>query len=220
MAKMLKKQAPTKHYEQNVRLTKKANKTRQKRRSPKALPYLTLAEKDRFFKAIDSVRDRSIFRLMFHHGLRASEIGLLELKHYRKGRTQELDRIYIQRLKGSISGEHSVVPAAALAMHAWLRRRGTKAGCLFPSRLGTPISRIRIFELMRKYCELADIPLEKAHPHCLKHTCCTHLISDQKESIMDCQVHVGHVSIASTMKYAKMMQEANDERAKRLRKWR
>jgi len=132
----------------------------------------------------------------------------------------EMDRIYIHRLKGSISGETTVVPAAALAVRAWLRRRGIKAGCLFPSRLGSPISRKRIFALMRRYCELADIPIEKAHPHCLKHTCCTHLISDQKESIMDVRTHVGHVAIASTMQYANLMQEANDERAKRLKQWR
>jgi len=112
-----------------------------------------------------------------------------------------------------------VVPAAATALRVWLRIRGPKKGCLFPSRLGSPISRIRLFELMRKYCATAEIPLEKAHPHVLKHTCCTHLISDQRESVMDVRTHVGHVSISSTLRYSNLTSEANEERAMRLRGW-
>jgi integrase len=74
--------------------------------------------------------------------------------------------------------------------------------------------------LTRKYCERGQIPLEKTHPHCLKHTCCTYLISDQRESIMDVRKHVGHVNIRSTMVYAELSDEANEARAKRLREWR
>jgi integrase len=219
MRKKPQKTAPAEPYSQKVRLAKKPNKIKQKRRSPKLPPYLTIPEKERFFKAIDSVRDRAIFRMLYHHGLRASEIGKFELSHYRQGSDLNLDRVYIKRLKGSISGETAVVPAAARAVRAWIRIRGYRPGPLFPSRLGTPISRIRIFELMQKYCQRAAIPAEKAHPHCLKHSCCTHLISDQKESIMDVRSHVGHVNIRNTMIYADLMPEATEARAKRLREW-
>lgn len=190
-----------------------------KRKERKLPPYLTNPEKDRLFKAIDMPRDRAIFRLLYHHGLRASEIGKLQLSDYRPGSSMELDRIYIRRLKGSVSGEYTVVPAAAVAMRAWLRKRGVKPGTLFPSRLGRPISRGRIFDLMREYCRRAQIPHEKSHPHCLKHTCCTHLISDQRESIMDVRRHVGHVNIRNTLIYADLTSEADEARAKRLRDW-
>lgn len=220
MGKVARKRAPTEHYSQKVRFVKNAKKKGQKRRSKKLPPYLTIPEKDRFFKAIDSARDRAIFRVLYHHGLRASEIGKLQMSDYRAGSRLSLDRIYIHRLKGSISGEAPMVAAAGLALRAWIRKRGYKPGPLFPSRNATPISRTRIFELMRKYAEAAQIPLEKAHPHCLKHTCCTHLISDQKESIMDVRAHVGHVNIRSTMVYADLMPEANEARAKRLSDWR
>ena len=201
-------------------MAQKPNEIKRKRKSRKLPPYLTLAEKDRFFRAIDSVRDRAIFRLLYHHGLRASEIGKLSMSDYRGGLTVNFDRIYIHRLKGSISGEGAMVPAAAFAMRAWIRKRGIRAGTLFPSRQGTPISRKTLFDLMRKYCDRAQIPLEKAHPHCLKHTCCTHLVSHEKESIMDVRNHVGHVDIKSTMVYSELMDEANEARAKRLREWR
>lgn len=219
MGKSTSKNARTEHYNHNVRFVKKPNKKAKKRALRKLPPYMTIPEKDRFFKAIDVIRDRAIFRLLYHHGLRASEIGKLQLSDYRPGSTMDLDRIYIHRLKGSITGEHAVVPAAALAVRSWLRVRGIKPGCLFPSRKATPISRIRIFDMMREYCRRAQIPLEKAHPHSLKHTCCTHLISDQGESIMDVRDHVGHVNIRSTMIYAELMNEATEARAKRLREW-
>ena len=199
--------------------SKKPNKTGPSRKVRSLPPYLTLPEKDRFFRAIDSVRDKAIFRILYHHGLRASEIGQLQYSDYRVGQTMDLDRMLVHRLKGSISGEHAVVPAAAFAVRAWIRKRGIKPGTLFPSRQGRPIHRVRIFQLMRRYCQKAQIPLEKAHPHCLKHTCCTHLISHQQESIMDVRAHVGHVSIHSTMIYADLMVEATEARAKRLRAW-
>src|SRR5262252_9587867 len=119
-------------YINNVRLAKKANKKRVR----KSLPYLTIPEKDRFFKAIRAPRDKAIFRLMYHHGLRASEIGLLQMSDYRAGSRMEMDRILIHRLKGSRSGECVVVPSAAFALRAWIRVRGPKAGILFPSREG------------------------------------------------------------------------------------
>lgn len=239
MGKSASKTAPTEHYDHNVRFAKKPNKTghssakddikllisknqkKPRKRRPRNLPpYLTVPEKNRFFNVIKTPRDRALFRILYHHGLRVSEIGKLQLSDYRPGTTLDLDRILIHRLKGSISGECPVVPTAALAVRAWLRKRGTRPGPLFPSRLGTAIRRTRIFELMRYYCTLAQIPLEKAHPHCLKHTCCTHLVSDQGESIMDVKTHVGHVNIRSTMVYAELTNEANEARAKRLRNWR
>lgn len=226
MAKPRKKAVRTKHYGHNVRKTKNPSKKAGKRAAPvkkrkaRSLPpYLTIPEKDRLFRVIQSPRDRAIFRVLYHHGLRASEIGKLEIGDYRPGSQLELDRIKITRLKGSISGECPVMPTAAKAVRAWIKVRGHKPGPLFPSRLGSPISRIRIFELMQEYCEQAGIPPEKAHPHALKHTCCTHLASDQRESIMDIRKHVGHAAIKSTMLYTDLLPEADEARAKRLRNW-
>lgn len=213
------KKPRTEHYDHNVRFAKKPRKPQKKRRFRELPPYMTITEKDRFFRVISSPRDRAVFRLLYHHGLRASEIRELQYSDYRPGSRIELDRILIHRLKGSISGECAVVPGAALAVRAWLRIRGIRPGPLFPSRKKSPLSRIRIFELMQRYCRLAEIPAEKAHPHSLKHSCCTHLVSDQKLSLMDVKTHVGHVNIRSTMVYTELTAEANEERARKLRDW-
>lgn len=225
MAKQPAKRRRVGQYNQKDKLTQFPNKKgvlkkAKPRKARKALPYLTVPEKTRLFAVIENVRDRAIFRLLYHHGLRASEIGLLDLAHFRQGSALELDRLYIKRLKGSTSGECAMVPAAAQALRSWIRKRGYMAGPLFPSRQRGRITRTRIFQLMRQYCAAASIPLEKAHPHCLKHTCCTHLLSDQRESIVDVQRHVGHANIQNTMIYADLTGEANAARAKRLREWR
>ena len=219
MAKRQPKPRSTKRYSQKVSLAKKAPKKAKKRKARKLIGYLTIPEKDRFFAAIDSVRDRAIFRVMYHHGLRASEVGKFDMSDFRQGSTLDLDRLYIHRLKGSISGECAMIPIAAQALRAWVRKRGYLEGPLFPSRNRTRIGRCRIWELMQKYCERAKIPAEKCHPHILKHSCCTHLLSDKRESIVDVQKHVGHAQIANTMLYAELTGEANEARAKRLREW-
>ena len=48
----------------------------------------------------------------------------------------------------------------------------------------------------------------------------TLLLSEQHESIVDVQKHLGHADIRSTMVYAQLTDEANRERAERLRDWR
>jgi integrase/recombinase XerD len=220
MTKKAAKKPRKEHYGQNVDVEQKPRKKATKRRSKKTLAYLTIPEKDRLFRAIHNVRDQAIFRMMYHHGLRASEIGKMSITDYRAGTRMDLDRIYIKRLKGSISGECAMIPMAATALRAWIRRRGYSDGPLFPSRQKRPISRFRIFALMRQYCAAAGIPKEKAHPHTLKHSCATHLLSDKRESIVDVQKHLGHAVIKNTMIYAALTDEANEARAKRLRDWR
>ena len=190
---------------------------RRKRTPPK---YLIPGEKDALFRVIDNPRDRAIFRLAFQHGLRVSEIGMLQMKDWRRGISLDMDRLFLHRLKGSIGGETIIVNAAATALRAWLRIRGTSPGPIFTSRNHRPISRRRLDELMKHYCKLAGIPDEKAHFHSLKHTCGTLLHSEQHESIVDVQKHLGHADIRNTMIYAQLTDEANQARAERLRDWR
>lgn len=204
----------------NVPLTKKPKKKARKRRSPKQPDCLTVDEKTRLFKVIKDPRDRAIFALMYFHGLRASEPGRLMYVDYQQGSSLNLDRIRLTRLKGSICGECPVVPAAAQAIRAWIRKRGHTEGPLFPSRQKSPISRIRIFGLMRRYCAEAGIPLAKAHPHTLKHSTVTHLLADKRESIIDVQRHVGHAAVSSTMRYVNLGSPFDEARIRRLAEWR
>lgn len=176
--------------------------------------YLSLQQIEALFSVIDSVRDKAIFRLIYHRGLRASEPGLLQLADFR----DRAGRLFVHRKKGSISAEHPLCDAELRALRAWLKRRGTKIGPIFESRNHRPISAEMILVLFRGYCRKAGIPPELAHPHSLKHSCGTHLF-ELGEHLEDVQDHLGHANIQNTLIYAKLGNKRRDERAERLRSW-
>ena len=60
--------------------------------------YLTKQELLKLFGAIVNRRDRAIFRICYWNGLRASEIGALQLTSF----NAEEGRLMVKRLKGSL----------------------------------------------------------------------------------------------------------------------
>lgn len=176
--------------------------------------HLTQDELVRFFAAIKSPRDTAIFRLAYHRGLRAGEIGRIQLEDLRL----KDDRLEFERLKGSNGGLYHLCASELKALKAWLRVRGHEPGPLFPSRRGKGISQQMLDVLMKKYGALAGIPAEKRHCHVLKHSCATHLL-ERGESIEDVQDHLGHRNIANTQIYARFTNSRRQARDKRLRDW-
>jgi site-specific recombinase XerD len=183
-------------------------------RTKNTIKYLTTEEIDRFFACIKDPRDRALFRIAYHRGLRASEIGKLQLADYRAS----VGRLYIARLKGSNAGEFRLTSVEQTSLRAWIRERGQAPGPLFPSRNRRAISRWRVAELMQRYCALAGIAPDKAHPHALKHSCATHLL-EMESDITIVQDWLGHKDIRSTMEYAKITNRKRDEAASRLNDW-
>jgi integrase len=162
----------------------------------------------------------AIFRLAYHHGLRASEIGMIQMQDYHPGTRASNDCMVIERLKGSIGGNTILVPAAAIAIRKWIKKRGQRPGPVFRTQMDTPITRWALDQLMKRYCGLAGIPREKAHFHALKHTCGTMLLSERKLPLVHVKNHLGHKNIQSTMIYAQLTEQANEERAVLLKNWR
>jgi site-specific recombinase XerD len=192
--------------------TKPAKRTG-KRKQQKVPEYLTEDEIKRLFAAMPkaAVRERAIFALMYYRGLRVSEIGLFRLEDFRPS----TGRIFVRRLKGSRGGEYHLVEAERAALKAWVKKRGAAPGPLFPSRNHHPIERTQLWRLMRRYCTAAGIPAEKAHPHALKHSCGTHLSAREKD-IVAVQDHLGHASLANTMKYVQVSSRRRTEMSERL----
>jgi len=172
-------------------------------------------EMHRFFSVIESTRDRAIFRLTYHAGLRASEVGLLELRDY----AAQTDRLMIHRLKGSHSGEHHLNIEESDALRAWLEERGTAPGPIFVSRHGSPISRKMLDVLVKKYGRRAQWPDQLCHCHVFKHACCTHLLS-KGFNVEQVQDWVGHANIQNTMIYSRVTNARRAEMGTRLKEWR
>jgi integrase len=83
------------------------------------LTFLIQNEVGRLFAVITGMRDRALFPLAYHHGLRASEVSLLQRQdiHDRQG------RIYIPRVKGSVSKTYPLQPEDLRRLRAYLRTR-------------------------------------------------------------------------------------------------
>jgi integrase len=146
--------------------------TKRRARRKSAPVFLQTEELERLFKVIDSSRDRAIFRIAYHAGLRASEVGMLEMRDY----NAKADRLFIHRLKHSNSGDHHLCREEVRTLRAWLRIRGSEPGAIFPSRRRRPIGRKMLDVLMKKYGRAAKLPRALCHFHVLKHSCATHLL--------------------------------------------
>lgn len=183
-----------------------------RRRKPDDFKYLSTEELQRFFAAVKDKRDLALFRVMYHLGLRASEIGILDLADFR----QAEGRLKVTRLKRSSSGEYRLPDLALTALRSYVRYDRTKGpGPLFLSRNGRGIERTQVWRLAKGYGDRAGIAV---HPHMFKHSCGTHL-AELGEDLLDIQDQLGHKSIANTRRYIGVMNKRRDQRGQRLRAW-
>jgi integrase len=98
-----------------------------------ALPrYLTQEEVTRFFSVISSPRDRALFALIYHYGLRVEEATLLTLEQV------DLKNLHIriQRLKNGVSSQKPLWRHNAKLLRSYLRVRQDAGHWLFTGRQG------------------------------------------------------------------------------------
>jgi integrase len=151
-----------------------------------------------------STRDWAMILLAYRHGLRASEVCGLKLADI----DLKAGSISIRRLKGSL---HTIQPLyqhrgqplldETTAVRAWLRkRRGDGSDYLFTSQKGGKLGRTQFFRNFQRVAETAGLPIEKRHPHVLKHSLASHLVYGNVNLALVRQA-LGHRSIRSTMAY-------------------
>jgi type 1 fimbriae regulatory protein FimB len=178
-------------------------------RRSETIKFLTIDETRQLFACIHDKRDKAIFLLAYRHGLRASEIGLLQVSDLDLKRL----RVMLHRLKGSLSGEHPLQADEARALKSWLKHRDTDSPILFPSRRGLPISRQMLDVLMKGYSELGAIPQDKRHFHVLKHSIATHLL-DAGAELRFVQDWLGHSNIQNTVIYTALVSTSRERKAR------
>lgn len=145
------------------------------------------------------VRDRAILELLYGCGLRVSEVSDVRISN-----------VYLQEKFVRIVGKGNkerVVPMgdpAAEAVTAYLAVRPEPAGSdsediLFLNRSGRQISRISVFNMVKKQAMLAGITKEIS-PHTFRHSFATHLIEGGAD-LRVVQEMLGHESILTTEIY-------------------
>jgi site-specific recombinase XerD len=179
-----------------------------------AVLYLTKAEVQRFLDAIPLIEgpDALLFDLMYHYGLRREEATLIRREHVS-------ERIWITRVKGGISREYPIFKRTRSLLWTYLSRRVDDDNpYLFPSpqTQGAPISVSWIYERFRRYAAAAHLPENRHHPHVLRHSIAVHLMNAGWDAA-DVKHWLGHVSIASTLIYARISDQRLDKKFRALR---
>ena len=134
----------------------------------------------------------------FSHGLRATEVIDIIKDDLADG------KLDVHRLKGSY---RTVQP---LVEHELELLNEKKALLEFTRNLAGnqrlfPVTRQTFWNIMRRHCETASIPIRLAHPHTLKHT--TAMQSIHLAGIENVRRYLGHKSMASTGEYLKVSDE-------------
>jgi len=174
------------------------------------MKFLTLRETKAFFRKVTSERDKILFLLAYHHGLRVSEVCSIRLVDIEL--TQ--GRIFCKRKKGSLSGYQVLSAGEITALSKYLMARDSKSPFLFPGRSG-PLSRKTCDKLVKNYGVQAKLPKSKRHMHVWKHTIAVHLLSGGAD-IKLVQELLGHKNIQNTMVYASLVSRYRDDRQREL----
>jgi len=151
--------------------------------------FLTEAEVDRFLQAAKSgrhgIRDHLMMLLMYRHGLRETELCRLSIS----ARDLETARIWIGRLKGSLSTHHPLEGDELRSIRHYLRIRNSRLPWLFVTERGAPFTRQGVYYLARCIGERAD--LGKVHPHMLRHAC-GYALANKGHDLRTIQDYLGH----------------------------
>ena len=164
--------------------------------------YLYPSEIEALLKACHKVdnplRARLIVNLLYHHGLRVSE--LIKLRWH--DINFETASIFIRRAKGSNDGAHSI-NGDELRL---LKRAFNKSvshfvitSSIYPN---LPTTRVTINRLINRLAMFAKLKI-KVHPHMLRHSC-GYYLADKGIPLREIQDYLGHKNVNNTVHYTRL----------------
>ena len=94
---------------------------------------------------------------------------------------------------------HSVIVDGTKRMLAFAAHAGSNPSWVILSSRGNRLSRMRIWEIVRRHADRAGVPPDIG-PHTLRHSFATHLVAGGVD-LRHVQEMLGHASIATTQRY-------------------
>ena len=179
----------------------------------KPIKYLTKIELDKFFETIANSnnkfkqRDFLIFKMVYFHALRCSELIKIKLSDL----DFETNKIYIEATKNGKYGNEFLNPYEKDLILEYLEiRPKDKTDFLFISDNGGSLGRQRINTLFGEYAKLADLPKDRRNPHTLRHSLAVHC-ANKKFKLLEVQSFLRHKSPRTTEIYFQILEDRRIE---------
>lgn len=169
---------------------------------------------DKRYKPQLASRDRAIMLVLLNTGMRVSE--LVQLDEHSIQSTQGTTHVTVIG-KGNKERVLKLNQTATNALAAYFDDRkklvrATAEKALFVNRLGNRMSRKAVYEVIKKYVQVAGLPPKAAtvSPHKLRHTLATLLLKNG-ENLRVVQEILGHSSIKTTEIYTHVINSEKDQ---------
>ena len=141
-------------------------------------------------------------------GIRVSELKFVTIEAVRKGRMVVSCKAKTRTV--------FIVKELQRKLIEYAKTRNIRAGSIFITRTGNPVSRINIWKDMKKLCEAANVNPSKVFPHNLRHLFARVFYAIEKDIAQLADV-LGHSSINTTRLYILSTGEEHYRRMEQMR---
>jgi len=156
---------------------------------------MTGEELQRFFGAIDNLRDKLAFKLCYTYACRIGELVRIKLSDIQS------DTIVIQGLKNGKKQTYPLSSELKEMLSEWMKIRPKRGEFLFPTEQnnGNHVSKVRMQKWFYKYCEMAGVP--RFSSHSLRYTRALDLVSRDAVNPFEVQNFMRHRTIGMILHY-------------------